>query len=153
MTPSPVDGTHSGNLMGGAGADTFTLTAMLTGSISGEGDGDTFTLNAGSGVSMGIMGGAGDDSFVFAGDVSANPITVSGEIAGGTGADTLDFSSLTSAVMVSLSSRADIDVYTRDLPDMFPALSRWVIPALPPEVSVASTGWLAAWPRPTALPA
>ena len=96
-------GAHSGNLLGGGGADVFTVAGTLTGSIDGGAGADDFNLDAMGSVSMGITGGAGDDTFDFNGG------TVSGTVAGGADSDTLDFADATAAVTVELSGTPDTD--------------------------------------------
>ena len=81
-----VNGTHRGNLSGGAGDDTFSLDAggsvsgtinggadsdvfnigsIVTGSLSGGNGADTFNMNAGGMVTGIVDGGAGTDIFIL----------------------------------------------------------------------------------------
>jgi len=121
-----VSGAHTGDLMGGGGADTFTVSGSLTDSTLVGGDGadvftvsgsllrstlqgrsgaDTFVLNPGGsvGVASVIAGGAGADIFDFDGG------TVTGAVYGGAGADALDFTTLATAVELTLRGRPDAD--------------------------------------------
>ena len=93
---SPSAGAHSGNLQGGAGSDSFTLTAVLTGNIFGTSGANTYTFGTNGQVDGTVRGGADADHFVFAGGL------VSGRIIGGAGANHLDYSDILMPVVVNL---------------------------------------------------
>ena len=94
------------NAMGGSGADTLTgnsLANVLNGSAGHD------TLNDGPG-SDSLVGGPGDDSFVF-GDATGSEADTVTE-ASGQGTDTLNFSSVTTAISLDLGTSVIQAVHT-----------------------------------------
>jgi len=99
-----VDVGASGSLLGGAGADRFTLLALIVGNagqglVDGGDGNDSFDL--GMAVNLGLVGGGSGTLLGGAGDdnLTANGGSVgvdgSGTIGGGDGADSLDFAGTT----------------------------------------------------------
>ncbi len=129
-----ITGTNSGTLTGavgfvnvenlsGSGSFTFTSAGSLSGTVTGTGgsdtivgadDGNVFTVSAANaGMLVGkvsgftgfenLTGGGGADRFAFiAGGV------VSGSLDGGAGGDTLDYSALSAALSVTMTSTGDV---------------------------------------------
>ena len=86
------------NATGGAGADTFNIGKWgLTGSITGSGSNDTFNIN--TSITANLVGGAGDDAFVF-----ADGAMLTGSVDGQAGADTLNLSAYATALTIALDS-------------------------------------------------
>ncbi len=85
------------DLRGGNQADVFAIRGAHVGALAGGGGADTFNFSAGGVLTGTARGGAGDDVFVFIGG------SMSGDIDGESGSDSLDFSA-TGAVSVVLSA-------------------------------------------------
>ena len=68
-----ISGSVDGNVLGGAGMDTFTLSGggMVGGNLEGGAEADTFMLTGGS-VGGDVLGGAGNDLFSVTGAVEAD---------------------------------------------------------------------------------
>lgn len=98
------------NLTGGAGIDTFTVTASgsLAGNVNGAGGNDTFTFENTGSIAGNANGGAGDDTFTF------NAIdAVTGDVNGEAGNDTFLFSNVGS-VAGNVNGGADTDTLVGD---------------------------------------
>ena len=85
------------SLDGGVGADIFNLNAVLTGNIGGGAGDNTYNLNMNGQVAGGITGGADADNFVFNGG------SVTGMVDGAGGVNTLDYTTRTGPVVVTLT--------------------------------------------------
>ena len=98
---APVDG----NVLGGAGMDTITLSSggMVGGNLEGGAEADTFMLTGGT-VGGDVLGGAGADVFTLSGG------TVGGNLEGGAEADTFMLTGGT--VTGNIDGGADNDTVT-----------------------------------------
>ena len=85
------------NLTGGDMADTFTVGAALAGSIIGGDGANTYNLSMNGQVDGAITGGANADNFVFNGG------SVTGMADGAGGINTLDYTTRTAPVVVTLT--------------------------------------------------
>ena len=100
-------GSVMGSIIGGAGADVFTLDGVVSGFLYGGAGDDVFNMNTGSSVSRNINGNSGDDRFNFeAGSI------VYGGVYGGADNDTLDFGSITDGLEVVLFRTPDSDGFS-----------------------------------------
>ena len=85
------------NLLGGSMADTFNVGAAFAGTISGRAGANVYNLNSGGSLTGAITGGADTDDFVFNGG------SVTGMIDGAGGVNTLDYTTRTAQVAVTLT--------------------------------------------------
>ena len=85
------------SLDGSVGTDIFNLNAVLTGNIGGGAGDNTYNLNSGGSVTGAITGGVDVDDFVFNGG------SVTGMIDGAGGVNTLDYTTRTAQVDVTLT--------------------------------------------------
>ena len=129
-TVTDVGGTFANveNLTGGTGVDTFTFTntGSITGALVGGGgtdtlvgddDGNTFVVTGADAGTLAakitggwsqvenLIGAAGVDTFVF----NTAATTITGNVDGQAGSDTLDYSSLAGPITITLVSNGTVD--------------------------------------------